>query len=409
MATICICWEFGTGYGHVLRYRELVAKLRGEGHRVVYVARTPQRAAAVFGCDPPEILAAPLGETPAARQIRLPYTFAEILLNCGFDDGAELALRTRAWFELLRARAPDAIFSDFSPSALMAGRALGVPVIVCGSGFYSPPLLRPVPPLRYWLPYDRARQLAAEDRVVANMNGALVALGAAPITALADLYATPQVLMTVPEFDPYPERPGVTHAGTYADPGFGASPRWPSGTGPAVFAYLEPGVLLGELLAGLARVGARVCLFAPGLDPGVLAALPRRPALEWMAEPVDVPRAAAESALMITNANLNTLVAGLKAGTPQLAVPYNLEKFLTARRLEEYGAGLAAPRLAPGDIAGKIAALLGSPAFREAAGRFAARYAQEAGTETLQAMYDSLGRCLEPPAARMGEGQFGPQ
>ncbi|MBI4693331.1 MAG: hypothetical protein HY749_04850 [Gammaproteobacteria bacterium] len=404
MATICICWEYGTGYGHVLRYRELVAKLRGEGHRVVYVARAPQRAAAVFGADAPEILAAPLGETPPARRIRLPYTFAEILLNCGFDDGAALAVRTRAWRDLLRARAPDAIFSDFSPSALMAGRALGVPTIVCGSGFYSPPLLRPVPPLRYWLPHDRARQLEAEDRVVANMNEALAGIDAAPLAALADLYAAPQVLMTVPEFDPYPERPGVLHAGTYADAAFGAAPRWPAGAGPAVFAYLEPGILLDEILAGLSGIGARVCLFSPGLDRGALGARSRLPALELMSEPVDVPRAAAESALMITNANLNTLVSGLKAGTPQLAVPYNLEKFLTARRLEEYGAGLAAPRLAPGDIPGKIAALLAAPAFREAAGRFAAKYAAQAGTETLHAMYDSFRRCLEPRAARIGEG-----
>ena len=390
MAKIVFTWELGGGLGHLVRYRALVTALCGRGHAVTFVARDVERARSVFGHLPVTLEPAPWDSTPPALRIASPNSFAEVLWNSGFAAPEVLAERLRQWRERLHAARPDVIVADYSPTAVLAGHhLLGIRTIASGNGFYLPPALKPLPPLRYWQPADRLGLARSEAALVANLNAALLALGGRPVPSVVDAILTGEAfLQSFEEFDHAYERPDADYLGAYPDTSFGLAPEWPAGSGPKLFAYLEPSVLLPELLAAFAALDVRVCLHAPGADPAIT---PPGGRIAWMADPVDLARAAAEADAYVSNANINSMMAFLLAGKPQLTVPYTLEKYLVGRRLEILGAGLSAPRRNTGDLVAKLRAVLTQRTYRRAAERFAGKYA--GGDESTHAaeMWRRLG------------------
>lgn len=389
MAKVVFTWELGGGLGHLVRYRQLAGRLCAAGHRVEFLVREPARAAAVFGHLPVAIAAAPHGATAPATRIEAANSIPEVLLNSGFADPHALGQRLRAWCDLLSAAAPTVVIAEYSPTAVLAARALGLRAIAAGNGFCLPPPLCPMPPLRYWLAADRAGLAQSEARLLANLNAALGAVGARAVGTVAEAILTPETFLhAFAEFDHVYDRPDADYLGVAPDAGFGLEPVWPPGEGPRVFAYLDPRVMLSEVLDACAAVGARVCLYAPGLPP---EALTRRPRVIAMPGPVALARAAADADACLSNANVNSMMAFLLAGKPQLVVPYTLEKYLVGRRLELLGAGLSAPLRGPGDLAGKLRAVLTQRGFRRAAAAFASRYAGVDEDHVAQAMERRLG------------------
>ena len=373
MAHVVFAWELGGGLGHLVRYRRLIARLCEAGHRVGFIARDHARAAQVFAPSPVAVAAAPWDETPPAARVTPPNSFAEVLLNSGFADPAQLTRRLAAWCALLREREPDVLVADYAPSAVLAARVLGLRAIASGNGFYLPPSLTPLPPLRYWEAADRAALAASEARLLAQLNAALAACGGPLAGSVAEaVLGDEQFVHAFAEFDHVYERPGAEYLGAWPSAAFGIAPAWPPGRGPRLFGYLDPEVLLPELLAAVAALGVRLCVYAPGVAPTTVAATPD---VTWMPGPVDLEQAAAEADAYVSNANINSMMAFLLAGKPQLVLPYTLEKYLVGRRLEMLGAGLSAPRRAPGDVQQKLRAVLCGRDCRRAAERFAARYA----------------------------------
>ena len=109
-------------------------------------------------------------------------------------------------------------------------------------------------------------------------------------------------------------------------------------------------------------------------------------------EPVALVEAVREADGVISNGNLTTVATCLLGGKPQLALPNSAEKYMTARRLELLGAGLAAPLANPGDVPAKIRAIVGDRSFRRAAVRFADRYRDQPAPDKLDSMVADLDR-----------------
>lgn len=398
MAKIVFTWELGGGLGHLVRYRALVGLLCEQGHAVGFIARDPERARRVFGHLPVSIESAPWDSTPPALRIISPNSFAEVLWNSGFAEREMLTDRLRRWRECLDAARPDVIVADYSPTAVLAGHhLLGIRTIASGNGFYLPPAMRPLPPLRYWQPADRAGLARSEAALLANLNAALQALGGRAVASVVDAILTGEsFLQSFEEFDHAYERPDADYLGAYPDASFGLAPEWPAGAGPKLFAYLEPSVLLPELLAAFAALDARVCLYAPGAEAALAACGGR---VTWMPAPVALARAAEEADAYVSNANINSMMAFLLAGKPQLVVPYTLEKYLVGRRLEILGAGLSAPRRNTGDVVAKLRAVLSQRSYRRAAERFAGKYAAGDETTHANAMWQRMGLGNNPKTA----------
>ena len=375
MAHVLLAWELGGGLGHLVRYRELIASLLADGHEVSFYARYADRAREVYDSARVSLGQAPLVARPAVAPLASPNSYPEILLACGYHEPVALSDCVARWAALLRRQAPEVVVADYAPAAVLACRALGLRVVVSGSGFFVPPRLSPLPPLRYWLPADRPQLAQHEAQLLVAMNHALAALGADPAPSVADaVLGDASLLLTFPEFDHCYERPAAEYLGAWPSTGFGIAPQWPATGRYRVFAYLDRQILLPEILNACAAVDASVCLYAPGYTADDLP--PALAGRVWVAPgPVDLLQAARDCHACLSNANINSMMPFLLAGKPQLVVPSSLETYLVGRRLELLGAGLSAPHRAPGDLHGKLDAVLRRREFHRAAGRFASRYA----------------------------------
>ena len=79
--------------------------------------------------------------------------------------------------------------------------------------------------------------------------------------------------------------------------------------------------------------------------------------------------------MAVINAGHGSTATMLLGGTPILQLPINLEQALTAHATSRLGAGLIARSIEPDALVANFATLLDLPEYTEAAGRFAAKYA----------------------------------
>jgi len=374
MPTILFTWELGAGLGHLTRMRPVAESLARHGHRVLAALRDLASAEQVFGGTGVSYLQAPFKQGAPARPIHPASTFAHILHNVGFADATELRGLTAAWRSLYSVVRPDLIVADHSPTALLAARGLPMRRVVLGDGFCSPPDEFPFRDLRPWLHNDPAKLARDEDRTRSVANQVLASWGEPPLERVADLYTgvDDHLLTTFAELDHFGPRQRATYRGAIG-PALGSPPEWPAAPGKRVFVYVRPFESLAELITTLEDRHVSALVFAPGADPRV-----RRRAtsgrVRFVDQPVDLRLAAAECDLAILNSTHGTTAAMLLAGKPILQLPIHLEQHLVAERTVELGAGLAANRTQPRQIAQRLQILLESPSHAAAAQRFAARY-----------------------------------
>lgn len=394
MATICFTWELGQGFGHLIRYRNLIEQLIADGHCVSFLAKNATSAARVFEGLKVSIIGVEPGSTPQAHRLPFLNSYPDILYNFGFYDSEALLPQVDRWQQIFADIQPDILIIDHSPSALLASRALACPVISSGSGFTVPPRATPMKPLRYWTMRHREHLLAREQHVLAVCNEVLRRCGEKTLDSLCELLNTGnEWLATFPELDHYGERRDGQYLGTFFSSGFGAAARWHAVTGPRVFAYLPAPALADELLGALTAVEANLCVYAPNMPATELEKLPPDRTVK-MLEPVELATVAERAEVVLTNGGLNTVAGFLHAGVPQLALPNNMERHLVGRRLELTGGGLMAP-LNRAENAGKMLyALVHDRAFKRAAERFAERYAAHTASRQTSAMVADIERLL---------------
>jgi len=395
MAKICFTWELGQGFGHLVRYLNLIRRLVERGDEVSFLAKDAARARTVFAGLPVHIEQIEPGHTPDDKSLPHLKSYPEILYNYGFFAPDALARQVQPWLQRMATLVPDVLIVDHSPMALLANRACRIPCVLSGSGFTVPPRSTPMPPMRYW-ELRRDEQLAAhEDHVLEVCNEVLRRAGAPPMGALSELLAAEREwLLSFAELDHYGLRKGARYLGNFPASEFGVAPQWPDGSRPRVFAYLSGGSLSQAFVDAVGASGAGFCVYAPNLGPPEFHKL-ASPAVCRVESPVDLGLAAAQCEAVVTHGTLNTVSAFLLAGKPQLALPNNLERYMVGRRLELIGAGLMAPLFKPGDVAAKLRAVLSDRAFTRAARRFAGRYAGADPSQQVKIMLADVDDLLQ--------------
>jgi UDP:flavonoid glycosyltransferase YjiC (YdhE family) len=335
-----LAWELGGNLGHIKPLLALALELRKRGHEVTFAVRDIAAAASVLQEPGFAFLQAPaLGRRPADAP-RDPASYAEILHHCGFTDAAGLAVSLQAWRHLYRLVQPDAIVFDHSPCALLAARGLGIPRILFGTGFASPPRVSPLPSFRPWTDVPPERLQSADQRVLEACNAALATLGAGPMQALHELFDVEEnLLATLPELDHYPDRKGAKYWGPVYDDGTGETPHWPEGTGKKVFVYIRPkSPAFPELARVLRDTDARVLWFAPGLAPKESERL-QTDRLRFAHQPLNITNVAAEADAAVIHGGHGTAAAMLVNGVPVLVAPETVEQFIVSRKIESAGKG----------------------------------------------------------------------
>lgn len=392
MATIALIWELGSDYGHIGRFLPIALELKARGHRPVMILRDISRAGELLGPHGLEYLQAPLW-LPPVQGLPAPINFTESLFLFGFLQPAGLLSVLRGWRSLLALLKPDLLIFDHAPTALLASRGLGLPRLVTGNSFAVPPRRTPLPLYEWWNPKAGApqRERDCEERLVRSANHALTALGAPPISCVADLYEAEATLITgAPELDVYGPRPEENYVGAINVLAQGGEPSWPAGPARRVFAYLKPHYLHFEAAVGaLARLDASVLVFAPGLARQQVQRL-QTARLAFSAEPLRMQTVREQVDMAVCHAG-GMVDVMLQAGRPVFLLPMQMEQTMTSRRVEAAGCGLfhLVPQ-GPKELEKGLKRVFGTAAFAASAAAYQQR---NDGFTQSSAMARMIGRC----------------
>ena len=338
MSRILLVWQLGGNLGHIMPLRTLGRGLRERGHDVTF-AFEDMRGAAQLIAEGFPVVQAPVLRSDNPELPRHPISYPEMLFHCGFADAPALTAAVRAWRALYRMLAPDLIVFDHAPVALLAARSIGIPRVVVGTGFCSPPRVAPMPTIRPWEHISTERLERSEQRALDTANAVMRALGGEPLHFFHDLFDVEEnILATLPELDHYGARDGVRYWGPIYEAEDGHEPRWPSDQGTKVFVYLRPSSPAFEPLAQSLRKEQNLSSlwFAPGLPAETCRALGSE-SLSFVVAPVRIASVVARAGLAILGAGHGTCAAMMLGGIPTLLVPTNAEQRLLARLMEFHG------------------------------------------------------------------------
>lgn len=398
MPRVAFAWELGGELGHAMSCAGLARTLHARGHRVALMFRELAQLAHLPETAAYDRFIAPSFPSEGAG-MRPPSSLAEILLGCGYSDRAWLTRALLEWIRLLREWKADLLVADYAPTALLAAHVLGLRRVSLGISFAVPPPLSPLPAFRFDRPPPPEAVAAVDARALASVNEALGAVGAAPLAALHEQFATDEdFLCTFPELDAYGTRPTSRYWGPRFRDDAGVSAHWPAGRGARVLVYVKKDLpQLDTLITLLASSALRVITFIPGLDAA------RRERLEGPTRIVS--EKPLRYAPLLKDCELYVSQAGsastgvLMAGVPHLTFPVHYEQYLSAIRIAQLGAGLCLlPDAKAQDVANALRTVLAEPRFRAAARAYAARYPAYSPAEQQRRIVKRIEDILAAPA-----------
>jgi len=336
--------------------------------------RDLSKAGAVFGEKRFSFFQAPFRIGGPARAILPTLTYAHILHNVGFEDAQQLATLTAAWRQLYELVKPDLIIFDHSPTALLAARGIIARKCIVGSGFFIPPDESPLPTLSPGHSGNLEELLRDETRILSTMNGVAKRWDQRPLERITQLYSEvdESFLLTFQELDHYPHRRPATYWGSWNNTA-GAAPKWPSGSGKRIFAYLKSTPTAPDILRFLNELGKPTIAVMPEMDHSLRQHLDA-PTLRIENHPLDLHAAARDCDLAILNGNYASTVCIMLGGKPTLQIPMYLEQTIFAKRVSALGAGLDVDPRKIHEVAGGLQRLLSQDRFTAAAREFAQQY-----------------------------------
>jgi len=364
----------GLNLGHLARLLPVAQKLKADGHVVLAAVRDIQAAAMVFGPAGIPFIQAP--HLPKGIPLSHRATgYADILLSQGWSDESALWGLTQGWLNIFQLFRPDKLILDYSPTVSLAARIAKIPSILVGNGFELPPLTDPLLPFPgfSWATSEKAAQ--AEGLAVDNANEAIGAFKGQPISALRDLTMDQTCLFaTFPELDHYGERRDAEYVGPLLGKLTAPRVEWPEGDGPKIFACLRPDTShVKVILTALTTMTARVVCVASGFTMPQLE-IYRNKHIRYSLGPMDL-QPLLDADLCITYGAEGTMMWFLMAGVPQLILPWHVETYMAARRVEAAGLGSTLERsLDAWSVQDLIERLTGDTPVRNSAKAFAVRH-----------------------------------
>ena len=241
MANVLLTWELGGGAGHCAKLAVLANGLIDRGHCVCIAAHELVTARKIFGSKAIRLFQAPFLTARPPNPILQTRSLAHILHNNGCADFATLDVLCAAWRNIFTAARPDILICDHAPMALLASYWYPMRRVLIGTGFAVPPIVSPLPELRYWNPRTVSDDLRRHENAICDrVNKMLARDRVKQLDSLAQLYASADehFLLTFRELDHYPIRERAKYWGAWSLSG-GATPEWPAGKN-RLFAYLKP-------------------------------------------------------------------------------------------------------------------------------------------------------------------------
>ncbi len=376
----------GTGLGHVVPLLAVARGLRAHGHRPVLALRDVVEPAFLLRQDGFPVLQAPVWQPPPGHRGRTPATatLADIFVVTGFGDRDRIHAIVAAWDGLIDLVRPELVVAEFSPGLCLAARGR-VPVVAIGSGFcLPPPEMETFPPLQ-----PKIKPLVRQEDLLASVNRVQRERGAPPLPRLPALFdAEAQFVRVLPLLDHY-----AAHRARPADGPLEPLPAAaPPPAQPHVYVYYGaelPGVK--ALIDGLGQAGLPATVYLRGAPPEALRRL-ERPGIRFLDAPPPYQGILPRCSVAVHYGGLGTSTACLAAGRPQLSLPRQLERRLTARALDKLGVGLTIPGNFTADhFAASLLKTVNHPALAANAAAVAAGLERPAPGDVLKRIVE---RCL---------------
>ena len=328
---ILLANEAGTGRGHLTTLKVFAGALGPDYSYDAALCGLDHAADIAPLCDL-VFQGATLGYLPAAMAARrgVPIgNWAEFLAAIGFADEEFLTRQIDWWMRTIQARCSGLVVAEFAPCAMLAARALGVPVISIGQGHSTPPSGM----AQFPLPAGGRAPVPAEVQLVDIANRAGARFGLPTLQYFSDVYrCDAQLLRTIPALDPYgPWR----SAATYLPPLGLDCPA--AGAGEEIFVYIstvegaEP-----ALLDAIASIDLPMRVVMPHVEPAQASRLAAR-GVAVEREPLSHQMIAERSRMMVHAGQHGVTCLGLALGLPQLALPNHSEQAANAVRVEAMG------------------------------------------------------------------------
>lgn len=334
MARILFGWELGANRGHIERLLPMARRLLEDGHEVALALQ--QIDCAGIERDPRITLwQAPVWPRLLINTVqdgsRRVATMGDILAQLGLDRPGCLAAMISGWDAIFAAFRPDVIVADYAP-ALLCAAGKRIPTISVGDYFSCPPYQLERFPNLTGQPnaYD-------EDSLLDTVDADLVSVGRPALPGLPALFTADHVMVgNFAELDPY--RPYRT--GRYCAP----SVKLPladggGGGGTEIFVYAYNRISADSpIWQGLAATGRKVRVHMN--DPArAHLALFKQLGCIYEPKPQPFPLIAARSCVAVSYGGNGFTSACLVAALPQLMMPFDLEKLMTARAVDGLGLG----------------------------------------------------------------------
>jgi hypothetical protein len=398
-------WELGGGMGHVTVLRPVACALCRAGHRVIFASRDLIAAERAFADTDVACIQAPVRPRRAKPAVTRVQSYADLLQNVGFSSPEDLRPTYHAWRNLFELVDPDLTLFDHSPTALLASRTSQTRRVLIGNGFFCPPIGDVLPRMGLQRGGPSPAHARKEDCVTDVVNRVIAQFGDG-VTKLSDIYSDVDetLLCTFEELDHFGPRAAARYWGAW--PTFpGDRPRWPSGPGKRVFAYLKPFPGLPALLHELRRLALPTIVFGYWVNEDVRARFGSE-TLTLLNRPVDLVRAGTDSDMSILNATHGTTAALLLAGSPILQIPFYQEQRLVAERVQSMGAGLIADRTNGRNVVAQLHRLLDCDRAPVAAARFAERYRDVDPRQQLESMVGRVESLLPTAETAISAGSL---
>ena len=340
---VLLVWELGTGLGHLSKLRLPIEVALDLGYEVFLAARELNRIADVLGDLPVALLQAPFKQNVVSADQSQFLSYTHLLRQQCFSSVCELAGYVSAWRSVFDLVAPDLVFFEHSPSALVAALQYRFKKVLLGTGFSVPPA---VPgnhePFAVFptttLTTGVLEQLLHDDaEMVSVVKEVMTRFGCRPICALPEIYAQADAtfLSTLPDLDVFGPRLGPHYLGVQPLEGK-TLPRWPPSAGAKVFGYLRLFPGLAHFLRDLLAVDVCAVLYVENI-PQALRQEFEGEKIRFLDELIDLNLVATQAAWVVHHANHGTMATFLSSGVAQLLIPTHQEQLFGALRLVARG------------------------------------------------------------------------
>lgn len=299
MKKVLMGWELGGGQGHNQRLLAIANGLIQVGFEPVFALGNLDTKAVAM---PGSVYQAPRTGVEAQG---LPDSYPDILVQTGYADREVLQRHLQAWVNVINSSGAQLVIADSAPGLVLAAKAVGIPVVVVGSGFTVVPASSVIiPPFRQGSTLEQMKTQDLLSEIIFNATRV-----DEPLHRL--LSGDRSFVFTVPELDPYRNErvcnPNQMYVGAYDAP----FPELynPDGGGfaylPAPYAFSDP---VTEALALSTELG-------------------------------DLKTVLEGKSLALHSGGIGLTLACLLSGIPQLILPLQQEQYQTARAIQRLRVG----------------------------------------------------------------------